>query len=69
MVKNLPVNAGDPDSIHGSGRSSGEGSGYPPAWLPEEFHGQKSLAGYSPWGHKDPGMTKRFSLSYLFLGS
>ena len=27
MVKNLPHNAGDPGSIHGSGRSPGEGSG------------------------------------------
>ena len=24
------------------------------AW---EIHGQRSLAGYSPWGHKDLGMT------------
>ena len=23
-----------------------------PIFLPEEFHGQRSLAGYSPWGHK-----------------
>ena len=22
-----------------------------PVFLPEGFHGQKSLAGYSPWGH------------------
>ena len=21
-------------------------------FLPEKFHGQRSLAGYSPWGHK-----------------
>ena len=21
-------------------------------FLPGEFHGQRSLAGYSPWGHK-----------------
>ena len=27
--KNLPVNAGDMGSIHGSGRSSGEGNGNP----------------------------------------
>ena len=24
-------------------------------FLPREFHGQRSLAGYSPWGHKDSG--------------
>ena len=29
VVKNLPVNAGDPGSIPGSGRSPGEGHGYP----------------------------------------
>ena len=25
-----------------------------PVFLPGEFHGQRSLAGYSPWGHKEP---------------
>ena len=29
MVKNLPANAGDMGSIHGSGRSPGEGNGNP----------------------------------------
>ena len=29
MVKNLPANAGDLGSIHGLGRSPGEGNGYP----------------------------------------
>ena len=24
-----------------------------PLFLPGEFHGQRSLAGYSPWGHKE----------------
>ena len=24
-----------------------------PVFWPREFHGQKSLAGYSPWGRKD----------------
>ena len=32
MVKNLPVNAGDIDSIPGSGRSPGEGNGNPPQY-------------------------------------
>ena len=30
--------------------------------LPGEFHGQKSLAGYSPWGCKEPDMTERLLL-------
>ena len=24
-----------------------------PVLLPEKFHGQRSLVGYSPWGHKE----------------
>ena len=29
-----------------------------PAFLPGEAHGQRSLAGYHPWGHKQLDMTK-----------
>ena len=29
-----------------------------PVFLPGESHGQESLAGYSPWGHKDSDMTE-----------
>jgi len=29
-----------------------------PVFLPEESHGQRSLVGYSPWGHKEPDMTE-----------
>ena len=28
-----------------------------PAFLPGEFHGQRSLAGYSSWGHKESDAT------------
>ena len=28
-----------------------------PVFLPEESHGQRSLAGYSPWGHKEANTT------------
>ena len=31
-------------------------------FLPGESHGQRSLAGYSPWGCKDSDMTERLSL-------
>ena len=33
-----------------------------PVFLPGEFHGQRSLAGYSPWGCKQSNMTERLSL-------
>ena len=29
-----------------------------PIFLPEKSHGQRSLAGYSPWGRKESDMTK-----------
>ena len=29
-----------------------------PVFLPEEFHGQRSLVDYSPWGHKEFDMTE-----------
>ena len=30
-----------------------------PVFLPGESYGQRSLAGYSPWGHKESDMTER----------
>ena len=45
-------NAGDPGSIPGSGRSPGVGNGNL-VFLPGEFHEQRSLTGYSPWGCKE----------------
>jgi len=29
-----------------------------PVFLPRESHGQRSLVGYSPWGHRESDMTK-----------
>ena len=45
MVKKFTCKVGDPGSIPGSGRSPGEGNGYPLQY--------SCLAGYSPWGHKE----------------
>ena len=45
----------DAGSIPGSGRSPGVGNGNSPVFLPEKFHGQRSLAGYSPFGHSPWG--------------
>ena len=30
-------------------------------FLPGEFHGQRSLASYSPWGHKESDTTKQLT--------
>ena len=50
----------------------------PPVFLPGESHGQRSLAGYSPWGHGESDMTeatycacrdvlKKDCLRYVFI--
>ena len=53
VVKNLPASAGDirdAGSIPGLGRSPGGARAWQPTpgFWPGEFHGQRSLAGYSP---------------------
>jgi len=45
---------GDLGSIPGLGRFPGEGNSNPLL-----FHGQRSLVGYSPWGHKESDKRKR----------
>ena len=32
-----------------------------PVFLSGAFHGQRSLAGYSPWGHKESDTTERLT--------
>ena len=32
-------------------------------FLPGKFQGKRSLAGYSPWTHKESDMTERLTLS------
>jgi len=63
MVKNPPANTGDMrdmGSIPGLGRSPGGGHGNPlQNSCLKNPHGEKSLAGYSPWGHKE--LTERLS--------
>ena len=52
--KESACNAGDPDLIPGSGRSPGEGSGYPRqyACLENSMH-RGAWQAYIPWGHKE----------------
>ena len=57
-IKNPPLNAGDAGSIPWSETSPGEGNGNPlKSFLAWECHGQRSLAGYSPWGHNESDTT------------
>ena len=61
MVKNLPANAGDIGSIPVSGDPWGRKWPSAPVFLPGK-HGERSLAGYSPWGHKELNTTHTFHL-------
>ena len=56
VVKNLPANPGD---ITDTGlKIPWNRKWHPtPVFLPGKFHGQRSLMGYSPWGHKQLDMT------------
>ena len=36
-----------------------------PVFLPGKFHGQRSLAGCIPWGHKESGMTEHISINFF----
>ena len=57
--KESACNAGDPGSIPRSGRCPGEGHGNPLQYsCLENPHGQRSLAGYSPYGCRESDTTQ-----------
>ena len=73
VVKNPPANAGDvrdTGSIPGLGRSPGDVIGNPLQYsCLENPHGQRSLVGYSPWGHKELDMQLNMHLpAYVCRG-
>ena len=63
MVKSLPANTGDAwGLIPGLGISPGEENGNPLHYsYLENPHGQRNLAGYSPWGHKESDTTEQLN--------
>ena len=60
MVKNLSANEGDTRDMGSiSGKIIRSRKWQPtPVFLPGKFHGQRSLAGHSPWGLKESDMTE-----------
>ena len=61
VIKNLPANAGEMRQglIPGSGKIPWSRAWrLTPVFLPGESHGQRSLVGYSPWGHKESDTTE-----------
>ena len=62
-VKNQPANAGDVGFNPWVGKSPWRREWLPTlAFLPGEFHGQRSLVGYSPWGCKESDKTEQQTL-------
>ena len=61
IVKNLPAKGGDRRDmgwIRGLGRSPEVGNGHLLQYSSLENYMDRSLAGYSSWGHEDSNMTK-----------
>ena len=70
LAKNPPANVGDARDmglIPGSGISPGIGNGNPKVYLPGKSLGQRSLAGYRPWGCKNLDMTEHTHTHTLSL--
>ena len=57
MVKNLP--AMQETQVQSLSREDPleKGMATTPVFLPGEFHGQRSLAGYGPWGRQESDTT------------
>ena len=66
VSKESACNTGDLGSIPRWGRSPGEGNGNPLQYsCLENPHGQRSLAGCSPRGQKEPDETERLSAAHI----
>ena len=67
VVRNPPANGGDirdVGSIPGLRRSPGGGHGNPLQYsCLKNPHGQRSMVGYSPWGHKESDMIEQLSIA------
>ena len=73
-VKNLPAMwmtwVRSLGSLPGLGRSPGGGHGNPLQYsCLENLHGQRNLAGYSPWGQKELDTTEQLSTPQCHLRS
>ena len=60
VVKNPPANAETQGTwVRSLGQEDPLEKGIPtPVFLPREFHEQRSLTGYSPWGRKESDTTE-----------
>ena len=67
--KESACDAGDLGSIPGSEDPLEKGMATHSSILPGEFHGQRSVAGYSPWGREEMDTTEQLTLYFLNLSA
>ena len=72
IVKRICLHCGKPRFDPWVGKIPWRWKWHPPTlFFPGEFHGQRSLASYSPWDHKELDMTEQLSFtqsgSYCFI--
>ena len=67
--KQSACTVGDLGSIPGLGRSTDwrRKQQPTPVFLPGEYHGQRSLASYRPWGLKEPDRTEQLTHAQGFI--
>ena len=64
--KEVVCSAGDLGSIPGLGRAPGERHGNALQYsCLENSHGQRSLVGYNPWGHKESDTTEQLGTAHV----
>ena len=61
MVKNLPAMWETQVPSLGGEVSLEKGLLATPVFMPREYHGQRILAGYSPWGHEESDITEQLT--------
>ena len=67
MVKNLPANAETQVQALGGEDPLEKEMASHSSILAGKLHGQRILAGYSPWGHKESDTTEQLSTFLLHL--
>ena len=68
-VKNLPAMQETRIQSLGEEDPPEKGMATHSSTLPGEFHGQRNLMGYSPWGYKESDMTEQLKLLPLQVPS
>ena len=64
MVKNLPARQETPVLSLGEEDPWENEMATHSSILHEEFHGQRGLVGYNPWGHKESDTTEQITHSF-----